>query len=1264
MALSQTRSRSAFPSRAGVTGIASSGSFRRRATSVAVRREERIRERYAEEDNFSRDSLLAMLIERHKGSFKALDHELSDDHALVTERLQQMIFKNAANFLHVFRAVGRANSLVQELKRNALRTKMVITSLSKLSFARDAAVISSKSGSGGGSNSNNTDSQRGAGSRADSRNLSVSLISSSPFTTSSNGRGVVDMLSSRSLLLASGKANIPQDLSSSKASKLSKTNSGLHLQSSSAGLSSMMSPAGIAGPQTTEDILRFIDVAVEEVMQHIDVGQHEEAAVTLQFLQSQATAFGAAPLLLVLEESLVKSIVEHLHSLPMSSVYFTPLHVPLLRLLVRLGRAHMVAELFFELQTRWIDGEMKNLHTKVPPKNLCRVATDFLVTAMLSVVEAQQNLCSGDDVKGRNSSSNTSSRLPPSSAAVLWVRERVELLGRDVISTFLLSFGLGADGGDPSRVRSAIVSLSESVTVIKRMEDAGFAHCETHLVRFLSSALMFLFEDFANRFEQRLKTTGHSLVGAVGDSVRAHYRPQGPPPPATLSSCVEGVMRRNDASSRDLAARLSSLPLSPHVMLFEFFLAPASSNLFERRLRKRLASTALDQRLGTSEERDPRALLSREKYVFLATLDGCSFLARLTIQAVVDFIAALGGSKLLSCESPKNAIAMLHEQETRWRFLHGNALIAEAIDATIQQVFFSFFKVMGDQRQGVEALASYVAAKYAKVAIPLVGCSVTSLLFSRRSPQWLFDALYNIISETVAAFILVDYFTSGRAIANMVSDSASVQVHHVTLLRKKLHSRAQTLINRLLASILEVVPVSKSAAAAGTPSSPVPPAAAPAPSGLNSASFSIKDETVARFVQLLVRSKYDTSDGTGIKPQDQPVDVRRGNYWLVSQVIPAYPSFPMPFDDLVTTIAGEKKEKTKPASSSVNLADRAFLFHLCSQVTLNLVYFFQGKLLDGSNTPVANSTSSPDFLALIERVGPLDVAPNGFWTMKPANYVGAVSVLQYTILKVVEDCLCVPATWKAIFGSNWSQSDAALKQISLFFSLFYHIWGQLFANPSSASQAGGGSVTPPPQSPTSANKGETSTSTPPVSAFYSPTGTILPAKSVLSVLWNGDDLQQQMPQPTATASNSVFNSKQSGTHRHAAQRTAPSLTSVTSATPTDVLAARISSFAVSSGLQQLTPSILFGDENMRLAVKCATSINMAPFVWKSSLDGTTDEASDEDEEEDEEDEEEIGPAKPVAAVKPEASSTTKPVRPELFLNDVRELLALVLAPIS
>src|SRR5690606_35519997 len=88
---------------------------------------------------------------------------------------------------------------------------------------------------------------------------------------------------------------------------------------------------------------------------------------------------------------------------------------------LQLRRVHLAADLFFALQTEWLDAELRKVHARADPRHVCLIAADFLVVTMLQLLARQRGLLQIENVVTTTPASTPSAASEASAATA---RER------------------------------------------------------------------------------------------------------------------------------------------------------------------------------------------------------------------------------------------------------------------------------------------------------------------------------------------------------------------------------------------------------------------------------------------------------------------------------------------------------------------------------------------------------------------------------------------------------------------------------------------------------------------------------------------------------------------------------------------------------------------------------------------------------------------------------------------------------------------------
>ncbi|KAK7201477.1 hypothetical protein NESM_000210800 [Novymonas esmeraldas] len=160
--------------------------------------------------------------------------------------------------------------------------------------------------------------------------------------------------------------------------------------------------------------------------------------------------------------------------------------------------------------------------------------------------------------------------------------------------------------------------------------------------------------------------------------------------------------------------------------------------------------------------------------------------------------------------------------------------------------------------------------------------------------------------------------------------------------------------------------------------------------------------------------------------------------WAVRAQLRSYPEFPI----------GEMRE---------HRGDEVFLFHWCVQVSLHLLTFFQERLVTPSFATNQRAAEAQGGMASFLNSGhpfpvhgcitPQEDTVLAGWCAGGGNYVTAVALLQFLVMRLLRDGLCRVDTWSAVYGcpaTQWRSDEAVLRQQLFFFALFAHLWAPLF----------------------------------------------------------------------------------------------------------------------------------------------------------------------------------------------------------------------------
>ncbi|RNF25361.1 uncharacterized protein Tco025E_02265 [Trypanosoma conorhini] len=1181
---------------------------RRKAEVRVGEREGWIKSRYADTAagaRFDKDDVLAGLIADTKSSFLKLDQELSEDHSIATQRLHAAVFAHTSDFLQLFRDVNRASTLVESLKGRVQGTKAAISAISKFSaYFAGADDGDSRAGSetfgvsllcgggevgGGGSSSNSIVKARARpslisvrltrGDTAVAKAYAINVRGGSSFSDAStthfnhdgDGSGGVGVAAEGGGAAGSDDARqVVTTRSLNTPSVRLWRDATLAAGGASASMQrhrhQRLDLDRNRGMPSSQDIALFADVLRDEVVQLLAGRRYLEAAELLRGVEAAAVAKGCLPLILRLDEMLVGVIRTQLLRVPMPLMYSESLHIPLVQLLLRLGRVHRGTRLFFQLHAAWVDAEMDKLQLRMDPMYGALIASDFLVGAMQEVLLRQQNLWNAAGLKhegtphgadkdewGRkkaekalhgvgagniNNSSNSNSNsgdgvvhrttdggkggpggaskvaaqpgvftMPPNSAAVLWVRERVDKLARELLGTRALSYGIGAEGGDPSRFRRAVMMAADAIRTMRRMDDSGYAGCDTHLLRLLTPSLVYLQADFSVCMDVRLESTGMAMVEHLVRDARLMYETR---EAAYNPKACEEAARRNNLGCRELQQRLRQLPRTSYALLLELLLAPASSSLFKQ---QGCGGEALPPPPPPQQQQQQqlKQLLSPEKYTFLRYANGCTHSHGLLLSSLIRFVAAMTGQESLPLERMEQQLTQEPTEELQENklecvsFLLSNALVLESLDITIQRLLLSFLRTTLRQRQ---ALVSFLrSAPFINMHRQLFGVAWKSAAAppSAFTARWLLDAMQLLLADVLSASVWVAFLSRGGALSYMLCDSAlTFRSQYLEELRRVL----PRLVQGWMAAVLSLAHNLDAAdnLLIGDAAALLPPSAAAAASA---ASAGEKDEevavaglrrdratsTVTAVAASYVKGGNGAYDAAAQLLQAAAVDEARLTPFLLSLV----------HDQFLACAAGEVEaawSKTPPQPSPAPLLpplrslrevlgsypqfptggdfdhnDELFLFHWCAQISLNTIAFFQEHLVlpshvvneqwaaqpHGSAATGASKPGSPAGARYPLRgcVSPQEESVLGALAAGGGSYVSGAALLQFIFFRLLRDVLCRVETWNTLYGlppEQWRQSESVLRQQIFFFALLARIWSPLFVG-AAGPAAEGGAVT-------------------------------------------------------------------------------------------------------------------------------------------------------------------------------------------------------------
>ncbi|KEG11240.1 hypothetical protein DQ04_02821020 [Trypanosoma grayi] len=1137
---------------------------RQKAEERVEEREGLIKARYADTSAaaapFDKDDLLAELIGETRSNFLKLDQELSEDHNIATRRLHAAVFAHATDFLQLFRDVSRASQLVETLKGRVQGTKAAISAISKFSTYGDGNSAISSSGGAGGVNTST---------------FGLSLLGSAsggrdPAAASGGalkGRSRPSLIATRLVRRQGSADDVVAQTTNSDGVQLLATTRSLNTPSvrlwrettlrgggsrSSSGVTASLQRHQLAwleaeqsrGMPTSQDITVFAEVLREEVLQVIAERRFLEAAELLRGMEAEATAKGCLPLLLTLEEVLVRAIRAHLHRVPMPLMYSESLHIPLIQLLLRFGRVSSGSRTFFRLHAVWVDSEMDKLQLRIDPHSGALIASDFLVSAVQEVLKRQQNLwrstvvaaaSAGGDAagpteeaegetkrtkiaertpRGGNNNNNNKGesdggsgkgqsaalKIPPSSAAVLWVHDRIDKLAHEVLEARALSYGTGAEGGDPSRFRRAVVMAADAIRTLRRMDEFGYAGCDTHLLRLLTPSLVYLQADFCGCTDRRLESTGRAMVEHLIRDVCHMYEGRDA---AYSAGMCDAVARKNNRGCRELQERLKRLPRTSYALLLELLLAPASSRLFTppNNTNTNTTSSNSNSNKNTVVASPPPLLLQPEQYTFLRYANGCTRVHGLLLSSVIRFVAAMTGHDALPLEhaEQQQAAAELRENQVECvSFLLSNAVVTESLDVTLQRLFLAFLRTALRQRQ---ALVLFLrSAEFNNMHRQFLRASSDGTSSVSPSPRWVLNALQLLLADVLSASVWVAFLSRGGALSQMLRDPAlAFRVQYLEELRRVLPRVVQGWMAATLA-------VTQNAEAArdllvgdaallccegdSITTPPPPPAAAAtatAPSAASMSTAKVNGTTSAATAASSAASYVASAKGlrdaaaqllrAGEVNEMRMVpflfDIVRSRFIAHPAGAPAAallcaPSPPPPSPVwCLRSVLGNYPQF--PIGGTFDRNDELFLFHWCAQISLNALAFFQERLLVPSHvlnerwssshptSPIPSAPAATPF-PLRDCASPQEESVIAVLATGGGNYTSAVALLQFIIVRLLRDVLCRAETWDAVYGlplEKWRQSESILREQVFFFALFVHMWSPLFVGSAKTKTASG-----------------------------------------------------------------------------------------------------------------------------------------------------------------------------------------------------------------
>lgn len=262
------------------------------------------------------------------------------------------------------------------------------------------------------------------------------------------------------------------------------------------------------------------------------------------------------------------------------------------------------------------------------------------------------------------------------------------------------------------------------------------------------------------------------------------------------------------------------------------------------------------------------------------------------------------------------------------------------------------------------------------------------------------------------------------------------------------------------ASVLLSIPVTSGTGAPGMPTAagaPGSPGSKDAPAAFFT-DAAVREERLLKFVMTFLDRKFRTPAGFAVHrfvvDSATTADGVTGapcGVWVVRRRLSSYPEFPI----------GDVWEHRK---------DEVFLYHWCVQVSLHLITFFQERLVTPSATINQRAAEAQGnaaaFLAnglpfpLQGCITPQEETVLAGWCAGGGNYVTAVALLQFLVMRLLRDGLCRAETWSAVYdcpAAQWRADEGVLRQQLFFFALFLSLWSPLFTGGRASRPRGGGS---------------------------------------------------------------------------------------------------------------------------------------------------------------------------------------------------------------
>ncbi|CBZ31640.1 hypothetical protein, conserved [Leishmania donovani] len=209
----------------------------------------------------------------------------------------------------------------------------------------------------------------------------------------------------------------------------------------------------------------------------------------------------------------------------------------------------------------------------------------------------------------------------------------------------------------------------------------------------------------------------------------------------------------------------------------------------------------------------------------------------------------------------------------------------------------------------------------------------------------------------------------------------------------------------------------------------------------------VREERVLKLIMAFLNRKYSTPAGYMVHryvvdsanaSSNGSASAGLNGVWAIRSRLSSYPEFPI----------GEMRE---------HRGDEVFLFHWCVQVSLHLLTFFQERLITPSYVMNQRAAEVQGGMTSFLNAGlpfplkgcitPQEDTVLAGWCAGGGNYVTAVALLQFLVMRVLRDGLCRADTWSAVYGcpmAQWRSDEAVLRQQLFFFSLFAYLWAPLF----------------------------------------------------------------------------------------------------------------------------------------------------------------------------------------------------------------------------